>query len=82
MRSRMDNISAGLDEECVRREGAPGHHPAFKLGYLQTLVAELIEGSAAEKRMARQHLKKIIGRGRCILNARELAARKGEVALV
>lgn len=53
-----------------------GTLPSFQIQILAGLVGELIEGTTAEKTEARATLKKLIGRGRCILNAADQMKRE------
>jgi len=81
MKTSADCLGVGLAEDCGNRNSAHGETAAFRLGVLVYYAGQLIEGDKADKAFARRELKKLIGRGRCILNARDLDAglKKGQV---
>jgi hypothetical protein len=69
-------LYAGLQEHCKKVNQQIGGSFPYQLGCLQTITASLIEGDTREKQYARIELKRLIGRGRCILNAADLAKKK------
>jgi len=74
MHNATKSLVAGLEEQCYRMSLASSALPALPLSIILGLVVDLIEGSTPVKKEARATLKKIIGRGRCILNARDFEA--------
>jgi hypothetical protein len=76
MKNTFDYLHAGLLELSEKNSNSCAGSAGWMLGYLEVSVSNLIEGAAHERKEARQALQKIIGRGRCILNADDLAVKK------
>jgi len=72
MHTSSDSLRAGLAEACQACSKTHGAAATFQLGWISGEVARLLEGNTYEKKRARDYLKKLIGRGRCILNAADL----------
>lgn len=66
-------LHAGLVEDAQKKHPDFNIGPAYFLSDLEFLAGRLIEGDKWAKDDARAELKRLIGRGRCILNAAELA---------
>lgn len=81
MHKAIDCLSKGLKEECLRVDPDYGGEYAFRLGFLQGWVSRLIEGSTEDKLRARKQLGKMIGRGRCLLNAEDFAKKAKSINL-
>lgn len=75
LHSSSESLGVGLKEHCMRLNGLHGSSYSFMMGYLLIVVATLIEGDALSKKQEREALKKLIGRGRCLLNARDEQAK-------
>ncbi|MFA5825514.1 MAG: hypothetical protein WC825_06025 [Gallionellaceae bacterium] len=73
--SSVSSLEKGLEERCSRANPEMGLEMAYQFSYLLSAVASMIEGNTFAKKDAREELKKIIGRGRCLLNARDEQAK-------
>lgn len=69
MKSPHDSLHAGLAEHMAKTNPSHGTGAVYMLDALEKLTGLLIEGNTADKKGARRNLQKLIGRGRCILNA-------------
>jgi len=78
MKKASASLLTGLAECCKASNEIYGSSYTFQLGWLSGDVADLIEGSAPVKKAAHTRLQKLIGRGRCILNASELTTKSHE----
>ena len=72
-------LHAGLQASSEKSAEFAGSLP-WMLASLEYLASNLIEGDKLDKKFARDNLKKLIGRGRCILNASDFNAglKKGQ----
>lgn len=77
MFSAYDSLKAGLYEHAAKENKLNLHKDWSALVCLLIPVAKLMEGDEHEKRQARKVLQGWLGRGRCILNAAELAKQPG-----
>jgi hypothetical protein len=75
MENSTDSLRRGLVEACKESLESTEISDEFQLDFLAYYVGKLIEGDTHRKKIARAHLKKIIGRGRCLLNAEKAALR-------
>jgi hypothetical protein len=73
MKTSFDSLKAGYAEWAEKYHGTGEVAGAHILADLSFLAGWLIEGDRLQKAEARKVLKKLIGRGRCILNAAALA---------
>jgi hypothetical protein len=73
MYTSYDSLHAGLVEASLKKHPTWGAGEVFLLFDLERLTGQLIEGDHFAKVEARKELKKLLGRGRCIMNARDLA---------
>lgn len=71
-------LLAGLKEQTEKLNTMPEYAASFELGYLASMVGQMLCAEGDDKRRHRASLAKMLGRGRCILNARDLAARQVE----
>lgn len=78
MQSPSACLSEGLAEECRRTNPDYGNSASYQFGWLLHSVAHLIEGDNFQKVHARKELKAMLGRGRCILNARDARNKEAE----
>ena len=74
MKISSECLHAALRELSEKNSQACAGSMPWMLGWLEHLAGDLIEGSPVRKKNARADLKKLIGRGRCILNASNIAA--------
>lgn len=72
MHTSRDSLVAGYGEWAEKHKGTSTDKEKDVFNDLVFLVGWIIEGSASEKREARKAFAKLIGRGRCILNALEI----------
>ena len=75
MHSAYDSLKAGLLETVDNESRGIAPQEYLALWKLLGIAATLAEGSKAGKIDARTKLAALIGRGRCLLNAADLAAR-------
>lgn len=78
MKNAYECLAVALEEQQQKEMPKALCPDAYMLGGLTHLAATLIEGSKDDKKWARSKLQKLIGRGRCIFNAADRAAREKE----
>lgn len=76
MKNSYECLQAGLRESIYNGGISEDTLNFSALASLTCLASSLVEGDTFEKRWARARLQKLIGRGRCLLNAADLAARQ------
>lgn len=74
-------LKAAYAERAAKFQTPPSEQHREAFHDLAFLAGWLIEGTAYEKKEARTTLAKLIGRGRCLLNAADLAKRETVAAV-